>query len=108
MASQAPVVFRKEISMTAVRKTDHLTLTGWSAVSALVTITLTKALTALVMSLPIAWLVNHVFAAGVIQAIFGTYHFSYWRCVGLFAIWFSARVQIKFSGPAQIKIEGDR
>jgi hypothetical protein len=93
--------------MTAVRNTDHLTLTGWSAVSILAMITITKALTALVMSFPLAWLVNHVFGVGAIQAIFGTGHFSYWRCVGLFAIWFAARVKIKFSAPAQVKIEGD-
>lgn len=91
-----------------VRKTDHSTLTGWSAVGVLATITVTKALTALVMSFPLAWLINHVFGAGAIRAIFGASHFSYWRCVGLFAIWFAARVKIKFSGPAQIKIEGDR
>lgn len=94
--------------MTTVRKTDHPTLNGWSAAGVLATITVTKALTALVMSLPIAWLVNRVFAAGAISTIFGADRLSYWRCVGLFAIWFAARVKIKFSGPAQIKIEGDR
>jgi len=93
--------------MMTVRKTDHSTLTGWSAVGALATIAITKALTALVMSLPIAWLVNRVFGTGAIQATFGASHFSYWRCVGLFAIWFAARVKIKSSGPAQVKMEGD-
>lgn len=89
-----------------VRKTDHSPLTGWSAAGALATIAITKALTALVMSLPIAWLVNRVFAAGAIRAIFGADRLSYWRCVGLFVIWFVARVKIKFSGPAQVEIEG--
>ncbi len=91
--------------MTAVRTKDS-TLSGWSAVSALATITVTKALTTFVMSLAIAWLVNRVFAAGAIHAIFGTDHFTYWRCVGLYAIWHSARVQIKFSGPTQAGKEG--
>lgn len=90
-----------------VGKTDHFTLSGWPAVGALMALAFTKALTALVMSFPLAWLVNRVFAAGAIQAIFGADRLSYWRCVGLFAIWFVARVKIKFSDPAQIKMEGD-
>jgi hypothetical protein len=95
--------------MTAVRKKDHFTLSGWPAVGVLATITITKALTALVMSYPLVWLANHEFSAGcVIRAIFGTDQVSYWRCVGLFAIWHAARVRIKFSGPAQIEIEGKR
>jgi hypothetical protein len=93
--------------MLTVRKANDFTLTGWSAAGALVTIALTKVLTALLMSFPLAWLVNHVFGTSAIQAIFGTGHFSYWRCVGLFAIWFATRVKIKFSDPAQIKMEGD-
>jgi hypothetical protein len=63
--------------------------------------------TALVLSFPLVWLANHEFAGGgVIRAVFGTDQVSYWRCVGLFAIWHIARVRIKLSGPAQIKIEG--
>ncbi len=91
-----------------VRKTDHSLLTGWSALGVLATIAITRVLTALVMSFPLAWLVNRVFGAGAIHATFGTDHFSYGRCVGLFAIWFAAGVKIKFAGPAQIKIEGER
>jgi hypothetical protein len=91
--------------MSTVGKTTHPT--GWSAVKILATITITKALTAVVMSFPLAWLVNHVFAAGAVHAIFGADYFSYWRCLGLFAIWFTARIRIKFSGSAQIKVEGD-
>jgi hydrogenase/urease accessory protein HupE len=94
--------------MMTVRKKDLTTLSGWPAMGVLATIAITKALTALVMSLPLAWLVNRVFAAGAIHAIFGADRLSYWRCVGLFAIWFAARVKIKFSGPAQIEMEGDR
>lgn len=93
--------------MSTVRKTDHIT--GWTAVGVIATIAITKALTALVMSFPIAWLINHVFAGGLaIHALFGADRLSYWRCVGLFVIWFSARVRIKFSGPALVEIEGDR
>jgi hydrogenase/urease accessory protein HupE len=93
--------------MMTTRKTDDLTLTGWPAVGVVAIITVTKALTALVMSLPIARLVNRVFAAGSIHVIFGADRLSYWRCVGLFAIGLASRVKIKFSGPAQIKIDGD-
>lgn len=33
---------------------------------------------------------------------------TYWRCVGLFAIWFAVRIRIKIAGPSQIQIAGDR
>lgn len=82
-----------------VRNSNPMTLTGWSAVSVLATIAITKALTALVMSLPLTWLFNRVFATGAVRAIFGADQVSYWRCVGLFAIWFTARIRIEFSGP---------
>ena len=92
-----------------VGKTDHFTLRGWPAVSALVMIVLTKALTTFVLAYPLAWLANHEFAAGeAIRAIFGTDRVGFWRCVGLFAIWHVARIRIKISGPAQIEILGDR
>jgi hypothetical protein len=91
--------------MSTVGKTGHAT--GWSAVGAMMTLTVTKTLTALATSFPLAWMVNHIFAAGAIHAIFGSDRLSYWRCVGLFAIWFAARIRIKFSRPAQIKMEGD-
>ncbi|MFP5277378.1 MAG: hypothetical protein ACLGPM_09690 [Acidobacteriota bacterium] len=93
--------------MMSVRNSNHLTLTGWPALALLVTIALTRALTILVMSLPIAWLVNRVFAASAIHAICGTDHFSGWRCVGVFAIWFMARFKIKFSGPSPSEKEGN-
>lgn len=56
--------------MMTVRNSNHLTLTGWPAVGVFVTMTFTKAPTALAMSLPIAWLVNRIFAASAIHAIF--------------------------------------
>lgn len=93
--------------MTIVGKTDHVNLTGWPVASVLLALMTTRVLTILVISSPIVWLINRVFAAGTICAIFGADHFSYWRCVGLFAIWHAARVRIKISGPAQIKMEGD-
>jgi len=95
--------------MMTVRNSNHVTLKGWPAVGAFLTITLTKVLTALVLSYPLVWLANHEFGdGGALRAVFGTERVSYWRCVGLFAIWHMARVRIKFSGPAQIEIEGDR
>lgn len=81
------------------RRTHQLTLKGWPAVSAMITLLLTKALTILVLSLPITWLVNHIFAAGAIHAVFGADHYNYWRSVGLFAIWHATRGRITFSGP---------
>jgi len=93
--------------MITDRKANHLTLTGWPAGVAFALIALTKVLTALVLSYPLAWLANHEFAAGgAIRAVFGTNQVSYLRCLGLFAIWHVARIRIKFSGPAQIEIEG--
>ena len=59
----------------------------------------TPVLTALIMSLPIEWLVDHVFAAAAIHAIFGVERLGYWRVVGLFAIWFASRARIKIHGP---------
>lgn len=92
-----------------IAKTDQFTLSGWSAVGALVMIVFAKAATALVLSYPLVWLANKEFATGgAIRAVFGTDQVSYWRCVGLFAIWHMARIRIKFSVPAQIEIVGDR
>ena len=101
--------FRKESSKMKVGKTGNSTLSGWPAVAALVTVALTKALTALAMSFPLSWLASDVFGGGiVVRTLFGQGGLSYWRCVGLFAIWNLARIRIKFSGPAQIEIQGDR
>ncbi len=80
-------------------KDEDTTLTGWPAVSMFLVLGITAALTSLVMSFPIAWLVNHVFATGTIHAIFGVERLGYWRTVGLFAIWHAARARIKIRGP---------
>ena len=94
--------------MTTVRNTDHSTLTGWSAVGALATIAITQTLTALLMSFPLSWLASKVFGGVALHALIGENHLSFWRCVGLYAIWFAARIRIKFSGPTHITIEGKR
>lgn len=92
--------------MMTVSNSNNITLTGWPAVGVLATIAATRALTALVLSYPLVWLANIEFASGgAVQAAFGTDHISYWRCVGLFAIWHVARIQIKFSGPSPRKKE---
>lgn len=80
-------------------KDEGKTLTGWPAVRMFLMLAVTPVLTALVMSLPIGWLVNHVFAIGTIHAIFGVERLGYWRVVGLFAIWFATRTKIKVHGP---------
>ena len=78
-------------------KDKDLTLTGWSAVPVLLMLVGTRALTAFVMSLPITWLVNHVFAGSLIRAIFAGDQFGYWRCVGIYAIWFAAKGRIQWT-----------
>ncbi len=75
------------------------TLTGWPAVGMFLMLAVTPVLTALIMSLPIEWLVGKVFSTAAIHAIFGVEHLGYWRVVGLFAIWFAARARIKIHGP---------
>jgi len=61
----------------------------------------TPVLTALVISLPVVWLVNHIFAPNAIRAIFGVEHLGYWRVMGLFAILFAAQFRIKFQGSSE-------
>ena len=78
---------------------EGITLKGWPAMGMFLMLAVTPVLTALVMSLPIEWLVNHVFAAAVIHAIFGVERLNYWRIVGLFATWFATRARIKIHGP---------
>jgi uncharacterized membrane protein (DUF485 family) len=90
--------------MSIPRKTDHAT--GWSAVGALATIAIMQTLTVLLTSFPLSWLASKVFGGVAFHALLGENHLSYWRCVGLYAIWFAARIRIKFSGPAHITIEG--
>lgn len=78
-------------------KDDSWTLRGWPAVSLFLMAVVTQVLTALVMSLPITWLVNHVFSANAIHAVFAYDRLGYWRCVGMFAIWFAAKGRIKWT-----------
>jgi hypothetical protein len=77
-------------------------------VGTLATILITQTSTALLMSFPLSWLASRIFGGVVFQTLLGESRLSYWRCVGLYAIWFVARVKIKFSGPAHIAIEGKR
>lgn len=81
-------------------KDESWTLTGWPAVPVILTLVATPVLTALVMSIPVVWLVNHLFAPEAVRAIFGE-HFGYWHAVGLFALWYAARFKIKFQGPSK-------
>lgn len=78
-------------------KDESLTLTGWQAVPVFLTMMGTQVLTALAMALPITWLVNHIFASGWIRVIFAGGQFGYWQCVGIYAIWFTAKGRIKWS-----------
>ena len=78
-------------------KEESVTLRGWPAVSAFLMLVVVNALTALVMALPTSWLVNRVFSTSAIHAIFSSDHLGYWRCVGVFAIWFVAKARIKWT-----------
>lgn len=80
---------------------ESWTLKGWQAVPLFLMLAVTPVLTALVMSIPVAWLVNHVFAVDAIHAIFGVEQIGYWRVVGLFALWFAAGFKIKVHGPSK-------
>ncbi len=57
--------------------------------------------TALVVSLPVTWLINHIFSAALITAVFGVERIGVWRVVGLFAIVFAAKFKIKLSGNSE-------
>ena len=76
---------------------ESVTLRGWPVVPVFLMVAMTQVLTALVMSLPITWLFNHVFSANAIHAIFASDRLGYWRCVGIFAIWFAAKVRINWT-----------
>lgn len=78
-------------------KDDSSTLRGWSAVPVFPMLVVTNGLTALVIALPITWMVNRVFASNLLHAIFASDRLGYWRCVGLFAIWFTAKGRIKWT-----------
>jgi len=82
-------------------KDKNWNLVGWSVVPVFLLLAATPVLTALVISRPVAWLVNHIFAASAIHAIFGVEHLGYWRVVGLFAILFAARFEFKIRGSSE-------
>lgn len=82
-------------------KDESWNLTGWPAVPVIITLVVTPVLTALIMSLPVAWLVNHLFSPDAIHAVIGTEHFGYRHAVGFFALWYTARFKVKFQGPSK-------
>ena len=58
--------------MITAREEKGLTAKGWPAVGLALMMATNWILTALAASFPNSWLVNHVFAASAIHAIFGT------------------------------------
>jgi hypothetical protein len=78
-------------------KGDNTSLTGWSAIGMYPILAATQMVTALAMSLPITWLINHVFSPKALYAVFASDRLGYWRCVGLFAIWSAATARIKWT-----------
>lgn len=85
-------------------ESKSVTLRGWDAAIAMAGVLLSSAGTALLMSFPIAWLINHVFAAGAIRAVFGGDRLRYWQCVMVFAIWYCARMKFTFPNTLKGKI----
>lgn len=77
-------------------ESKSVSLRGWDAVMAMAGALLSSAGTALLISLPISWLINHAFAPGAIRAVFGGDRLTYWQCVMGFAAWFCARVRFTF------------
>ena len=82
-------------------KDETWTLAGWPAVPAFLLLAVTPVLTALVISLPVAWLVNHIFAARAINWVFGVDYLGYWRVVGLFSILFLTGFKFKIHGSSK-------
>jgi hypothetical protein len=82
-------------------KDESWTLAGWPAVPVFLMLAVTPVLTALVISLPVVWLINHIFAANAIHTIFGVEQLGYWRVVGLFAIVFATQFKIKIRGSSK-------
>ena len=78
---------------------ESRTLKGWSAVRMFLMLAVTPVITTLILALPISWLVNREFAAGAIHAVFGVERLGYWKVVGLFAIRFATRGEIKLQRP---------
>lgn len=82
-------------------KDEGRTLAGWQAIRVFLTLAVTPVVTALVVSQPIAWLINHIFSTSAIHAVFGVERLNFWRVVGMFAIVFGAHFKIKFSGATE-------
>ncbi len=78
---------------------ESRTLQGWPAVRMFLMLAATPVITALVLSIPIEWLVSKEFGIGAVRAIFGVERLGYWRIVGLFALWYTTRIKIKVQGP---------
>jgi len=64
-------------------ESNFLKLRGRDAVMALAVVPFSYAGTALLMSWPLAWLINHAFAPGTIRAVFGGDKLGYWQCVSV-------------------------
>jgi len=82
-------------------KDQSWSLAGFPAVPLFLMLAAMPVLTALVISLPVVWLANHIFAPNAIHAIFGVEHLGYWRVMGLFAILFAVQFRIKFQGSSE-------
>ena len=82
-------------------KDEDWTLAGWPAIPAFLVLAVAPVFTALVISLPAAWLVNHIFAPNVLLFLFGVERFNYWRVVGLFALLFATQFKIKIHGSSK-------
>ena len=82
--------------MKSKGESKYVKLRDWDAVMAASGVLLSYAVTALLMSWPMAWLVNHTFAPGAIREVFGGHRLSYWQCVLVFAIWHCAKVRVTF------------
>ena len=82
-------------------KDESWTLAGWPAIPAFLLLAVAPVLTALVVSLPAAWLLNHIFAPNIILLVFGVQVLGYWRVVGLFALLFVTQFKIKIHGSSE-------
>jgi hypothetical protein len=85
-------------------ESKSVTLRGWDAVMGMAGVLFSWVCTALLISLPIVWMVNHVFAAGAIRTVFGCDRIRYWQCVMVFAIWYCTRVKFTFPNTLKGKI----
>lgn len=73
-----------------------MNLRGWDAVMAFGGVLFSYAGTAMLISWPTTWLINHAFASSAIRAVFDSDRLGYWQCVMVFGIWQCARVKVNF------------